>query len=83
MIRRWSLTALFLFASAPCMRKTIAVAESLDLDVVAEGIENIHQLELLREMRCRYGQGYHFARPMTAEDFTAAWLHGLPLPGDA
>jgi len=61
----------------------IAMAESLDLNVVAEGIENIHQLELLREMRCRYGQGYHFARPMTAEDFTAALLHGLPLPGDA
>jgi EAL domain-containing protein (putative c-di-GMP-specific phosphodiesterase class I) len=49
----------------------IAMAETLGLHVVAEGIEDARQLALLKEMRCRYGQGYLFARPMAAEDFAA------------
>jgi EAL domain-containing protein (putative c-di-GMP-specific phosphodiesterase class I) len=36
--------------------------------VVAEGVENIQQLELLREMRCDLIQGYYFYKPMAAAD---------------
>ncbi|MEC5151877.1 EAL domain-containing protein (putative c-di-GMP-specific phosphodiesterase class I) [Cryobacterium psychrotolerans] len=39
------------------------LADSLRRDVAAEGIETSEQLELLRDMGCRYGQGYLFARP--------------------
>jgi EAL domain-containing protein (putative c-di-GMP-specific phosphodiesterase class I) len=47
------------------------------MDVVAEGIETIEQYRLLREMGCRYGQGYLFAKPMTVEDVSQL----LRLPG--
>jgi diguanylate cyclase (GGDEF)-like protein/PAS domain S-box-containing protein len=47
----------------------VAMGRSLGLDVVAEGVENIQQIHLLRSMDCRYVQGYHFSRPVPAEDF--------------
>lgn len=36
---------------------------------LAEGIETIEQLELLRQYQCEYGQGYYFAKPMKEEAF--------------
>ena len=44
----------------------MALAKSLKLDVVAEGIENVEQLEHLRRLGCEYGQGYLFSCPLTA-----------------
>lgn len=41
----------------------VRLAESLRLDVVAEGIESAGQLELLEKMGCRFGQGYLFSKP--------------------
>ena len=41
----------------------LALARSLGLEVVAEGIETHQQLRILREMGCLYGQGYLFGRP--------------------
>ena len=49
----------------------LAMARSLGLGVVAEGVENEHQLELLRGLSCRYVQGYHLSRPLPAEGFSA------------
>ncbi len=45
------------------------MADSLKLSVVAEGIETAQQLEMLRQMGCRYGQGYFFSRPVPPEQF--------------
>jgi EAL domain-containing protein (putative c-di-GMP-specific phosphodiesterase class I) len=59
------------------VRTIIELARVLGLDVVAEGIETPEQYRLLREMGCRFGQGYLFARPMTAEAVTKL----LQLPG--
>lgn len=42
----------------------IAMAHSLDLKVVAEGIETEKQLHLLFSKRCNYGQGYLFSQPL-------------------
>ncbi|MDQ1647876.1 MAG: hypothetical protein QOJ50_4060, partial [Cryptosporangiaceae bacterium] len=42
------------------------LAGTLGLEVVAEGIETSCQWSLLRDLTCRYGQGYLFARPMPA-----------------
>jgi len=42
----------------------IALAHSLDLDVVAEGIETDEQLWILQDLGCDIGQGFLFARPM-------------------
>lgn len=49
----------------------ITMAASLDLHVVAEGVEEKQQLALLQEMGCGYGQGYFFSRPVPAADFAA------------
>jgi diguanylate cyclase (GGDEF)-like protein len=47
----------------------IAMAHSLDLKVIAEGIEEAKHLELLRKMQCDIVQGYYIARPMPAIEF--------------
>ncbi|MHB1360507.1 MAG: putative bifunctional diguanylate cyclase/phosphodiesterase [Rhodocyclaceae bacterium] len=49
----------------------VTMAKSLGLHVVAEGIENPAQLELLRQMGCGYGQGYLFSRPVPGSEFVA------------
>ncbi|MGX6603546.1 putative bifunctional diguanylate cyclase/phosphodiesterase [Micromonosporaceae bacterium Da 78-11] len=48
----------------------IQLAGALGLDTVAEGIENAEQHERLRGLGYTLGQGYHFARPMSASDVT-------------
>jgi EAL domain-containing protein (putative c-di-GMP-specific phosphodiesterase class I) len=55
----------------------IAMAHSLGLSVVAEGVETAEQLSLLRDLRCDQAQGYHLGRPMPADDL-AARLEALP-----
>jgi diguanylate cyclase (GGDEF)-like protein len=50
------------------VRTIIALAKSLKLSVIAEGIESIHQLHQLRILECEYGQGYLFSRPVPEEE---------------
>ncbi|RMF14160.1 MAG: bifunctional diguanylate cyclase/phosphodiesterase [Alphaproteobacteria bacterium] len=50
------------------MKAFITLAESLDLTLVAEGIETREQCLTLQELGCRQGQGFLFARPMPAEE---------------
>jgi len=59
------------------VRTIIELARVLGMDVVAEGIETLEQYRLLRQLGCRFGQGFLFARPMSAEATTQA----LRLPG--
>jgi EAL domain-containing protein (putative c-di-GMP-specific phosphodiesterase class I) len=59
------------------VRTIIELARVLGMDVVAEGIETPKQYLLLRQLGCRFGQGYLFARPMSAEAATQL----LRLPG--
>jgi EAL domain-containing protein (putative c-di-GMP-specific phosphodiesterase class I) len=42
----------------------IAMAHALGMRVVAEGVENDRQMQLLRKLGCDEGQGFYFARPM-------------------
>jgi diguanylate cyclase (GGDEF)-like protein/PAS domain S-box-containing protein len=44
------------------------LADTLGLTVIAEGVENVRQQELLISMGCRFGQGYLFAEPVSAEE---------------
>ena len=46
----------------------IRIGESLKLTVVAEGVEDIDQYELLRQQGCDVAQGYYFSRPLSAGD---------------
>ena len=50
----------------------VVMARALDLDVVAEGVESADAADLLRLFGCRYAQGYHFARPLSAADLARA-----------
>lgn len=50
------------------VRTIIALAKALGMDVVAEGIETIHQLHQLRILGCEYGQGFLFSRPVPTEE---------------
>lgn len=45
----------------------IHMAQKLDIQVIAEGIENASQKSLLTEYKCNYGQGYLFAKPGTLD----------------
>ena len=47
----------------------IALAHSMDLQVVAEGVETEEQLDRLRHLRCDLAQGYHFSEPVTDAEF--------------
>lgn len=46
----------------------VAMAHSLGIETVAEGIETSEQAEHMRTIQCTYGQGYLFAHPLAAED---------------
>lgn len=47
------------------LRSIIALAHELSKSVVAEGVENSEEANLLRTLGCEYGQGYHFGEPIT------------------
>ncbi len=51
----------------------IAMSRSLQLSVVAEGVESPAQLEMLQRMGCESAQGYHLAHPMPASELDD-WL---------
>lgn len=50
------------------LRTISTLAHALSMDVVAEGVENPHQVEFLRGIGCEYGQGYLFAKPLPADE---------------
>jgi diguanylate cyclase (GGDEF)-like protein/PAS domain S-box-containing protein len=52
-------------------RTILPMANNLRLDVVAEGVETIQQVAMLKKLECKYGQGFYFSRPLTAEGTTA------------
>ena len=56
--------------NASLTRAIMALGDALGLEMVAEGIERAEQVDGLRFLGCSYGQGYFFARPMPAAEFT-------------
>jgi diguanylate cyclase (GGDEF)-like protein/PAS domain S-box-containing protein len=55
--------------SQAIIRSIIGLAHNLGLRVIAEGIEHPEQRAAVTALRCEYGQGYHFARPLPREEF--------------
>ena len=49
------------------LQAILQLAESLNLDVVMEGVENVNQMQEVIEMDCRLAQGYLFSRPVDPE----------------
>lgn len=52
----------------------VALANSLNLGIVAEGIETAEQLELIQSLGCQYAQGFFFARPAHATHIEKTFL---------
>ena len=61
----------------------IVMAHTLDIRVIAEGVETDEQRQLLLNIGCDFGQGYLFGRPVPAQVFTEQWLETqkADLPG--
>jgi diguanylate cyclase (GGDEF)-like protein len=53
---------------APIIRAIVALANDLDLMVVAEGVENLDEIERLRQLNCRYAQGFAFGAAMVGSE---------------
>jgi diguanylate cyclase (GGDEF)-like protein len=56
----------------------VGLAQSLRLDVVAEGVETAEQLTVLEELGCTTMQGFLFAKPMSVDDVRRFVQAGLP-----
>ncbi|MBL8516813.1 MAG: PAS domain S-box protein [Betaproteobacteria bacterium] len=59
---------------AAIIEAIVAMARSLKLSVVAEGVETEQQQLTLRELGCDQGQGFYFSKPLTAAEFEARYL---------
>ncbi|WP_211462092.1 EAL domain-containing protein [Collimonas silvisoli] len=57
------------------VKSIIALAHSLRLEVVAEGVETESQLNFLKEISCDLMQGYYFGKPMPVEQFADFIMH--------
>jgi EAL domain-containing protein (putative c-di-GMP-specific phosphodiesterase class I) len=55
----------------------VSLARTLELEVVAEGIETPEQLAMLRELGCEYGQGYFFSSAVDSAAI-ADWMDRPP-----
>lgn len=71
--------------SAAITLAIITLAKSLELEVVAEGIETIEQAEMIFEQGCQMMQGYLFAKPLSVDQFEillrdGGKAHHLPAP---
>jgi diguanylate cyclase (GGDEF)-like protein len=62
----------------------VALAQSLDLTVIAEGVETAEQLAIVKALGCHHAQGFYFSRPIVPEELgpllgTRAPLSGKPV----
>ncbi|MCA1772492.1 MAG: EAL domain-containing protein [Halomonas sp.] len=65
--------------SSHLVEAVLMLAESLDAEVIAEGIESAAVGEALLAMGCRFGQGFHYSRPLKADDFQQMLKRRVPL----
>ncbi len=54
---------------AKIVKSVVYMARELDIPVLAEGIEKKEQVDFLKNIGCKYAQGYYYARPMPVEDY--------------
>jgi len=64
-------------------RAIIGLSQDFGFKTVAEGVETQAQLAFLKEGGCTYGQGFYFAKPLTADAFEAHIRSRLTFPVDA
>ena len=52
--------------SSEIVRTIVTLAQNLGKEMIAEGVETASQLAKLRELKCKYGQGHYFSKPVDA-----------------
>lgn len=67
-------------ANASIIRAIISLAHSMNLSVLAEGVETVEQLALLRGQGCDEVQGHFFGRPMPGEEFVLLLTRTISSP---
>lgn len=55
----------------------VRLGQSLNITVIAEGVETVEQLSVLRDLNCDEAQGYYFAKPLPPEEFIR-WARNFP-----
>ena len=65
-------------SAAAIIAATVALANSLELDAVAEGVETEGQMRRLIELGCHLQQGFYFTRALPHQEFEA-WRNNRPL----
>ena len=56
------------------MEQIIELAHKLHISTVVEGVETLQDHDMIRELRCDYGQGYYYRRPISADEFFDIYL---------
>ncbi|PLS15504.1 diguanylate cyclase [Bacillus sp. M6-12] len=62
------------------VKAIITMGQGLDVKIVAEGVETKEQIELLRELKCHYAQGFYIHHPLTASEFESGLAQKRPVP---
>jgi len=66
-------------SSASIVKTIIAMGHSLDLEVIAEGVEHPDQARYLRSLQCDVMQGYLISRPLPTDEITRFLMSFEPL----
>jgi Amt family ammonium transporter len=66
-------------ANSEIIRAIVSLAEGLDMNVTAEGVETIEQLDRLKDLACGFGQGFYFHHPLTRQDARVILMARLPV----
>ena len=69
--------------SASIVKIIISLARTLNIEVLAEGVDNPEQVTAISALGCDIFQGYYFAKPMPDSQFWALMERDIPLPLDA
>ena len=54
---------------AAIIQMILAIGKTIQCNIVAEGVEQLEQFEILKKFGCQYFQGYYFSRPIASTDF--------------
>lgn len=61
---------------AAIIKMVLAVGKTIHCNIVAEGVEQLEQFELLKKFGCHYFQGFYFSKPLSAANFEQLIVHG-------
>lgn len=56
------------------IKAIIFLAQGIDMEVIAEGVDSLEQLETLKQFGCRIVQGNYYSQPLAADDFEKRYL---------